>query len=521
MDGETIFALRIRGHNYYRIELPNTCDEDRKAADDLKQTFSAVLQYETTACPFKRGFYVELPEKQITPKRPWKPKHRPIDVPSAFLPPSSGDEQSAIYSDLDASSTSNTEDEQEGTAWQDSSPDASSCVEAASSAAETSQSPENIETLVTVYEDMKTPTVPSFQGPAVPPLELGSLPALAHCSVSYDANAVVPLSNRANDQSSDAGLNISSPSTTGQSARMETSNGHNLHSEREQGVKMNGLDNTSSADSLAVATCSPGAHDTALFDSDGLSWSLREGEMSPPTDTKNLSLYDDLEVPLSKDCGPSLGDCVDSQRPSSPSSVTWSSPSFADLKINKHRSIPHELKFADTIGTTDLSSPGESMATPTWPDDASFKSSQSDSAAFSSCGSEPGEGGPPSPTSPEDLSPRTRLRHHFSSRRCHSPLPLPSNVFIPRYHGKGHDVTAAVLQRTASIVLVPPARLVALMLDIAARIANGVFSGESSVHTGNGRRIPCSWESDDDNEDSNGSDTSDEDDYGIPIQGIR
>ena len=79
VDGESKFALRIRAHTYYRIELPTENAEDREQVEKLKAVLAKVLQYEVTPCPFKRGFYVELPEPPKTPiiKRPWRPKTRP------------------------------------------------------------------------------------------------------------------------------------------------------------------------------------------------------------------------------------------------------------------------------------------------------------------------------------------------------------------------------------------------------------------------------------------------------------
>jgi Inheritance of peroxisomes protein 1 len=79
VDGETKFVLPLRGGEfYYRIELPNTSEADKQAANKLKSVFSCVLRYETTACPFKRGFYVELPEQVEVIYKPWTPKHSPI-----------------------------------------------------------------------------------------------------------------------------------------------------------------------------------------------------------------------------------------------------------------------------------------------------------------------------------------------------------------------------------------------------------------------------------------------------------
>ncbi len=79
VDGESKFALRIRAHTYYRIELPTETAEEKKQVEKLKAVLAKVLQYEVTPCPFKRGFYVELPEPPKTPitKRPWRPKTQP------------------------------------------------------------------------------------------------------------------------------------------------------------------------------------------------------------------------------------------------------------------------------------------------------------------------------------------------------------------------------------------------------------------------------------------------------------
>ncbi len=83
VDGESKFVLRIRPNAYYRIELPQASPEDKKKVDDFKDVLQKVLQYETTPCPFKRGFTIDLPQppKQAIQKRPWRPKERPDTMP--------------------------------------------------------------------------------------------------------------------------------------------------------------------------------------------------------------------------------------------------------------------------------------------------------------------------------------------------------------------------------------------------------------------------------------------------------
>ncbi|KAL8804528.1 MAG: hypothetical protein Q9182_002536 [Xanthomendoza sp. 2 TL-2023] len=78
VDGESKFVLPLGPHTFYRIELPDASLEDHAKVEEFKGMLAKVLQYETTPCPFKRGFTVNLPEKPKTsaPKKPWKPQER-------------------------------------------------------------------------------------------------------------------------------------------------------------------------------------------------------------------------------------------------------------------------------------------------------------------------------------------------------------------------------------------------------------------------------------------------------------
>ncbi|KAL9000867.1 MAG: hypothetical protein Q9169_000622 [Polycauliona sp. 2 TL-2023] len=85
VDGESKFVLPVGPHTFYRIELPIATTEDRAKVEEFKRMLAKVLQYETTQCPFRRGFTIELPEKPKTPvpKKPWKPRERPHPEPTA------------------------------------------------------------------------------------------------------------------------------------------------------------------------------------------------------------------------------------------------------------------------------------------------------------------------------------------------------------------------------------------------------------------------------------------------------
>ena len=114
-------------------------------------------------------------------------------------------------------------------------------------------------------------------------------------------------------------------------------------------------------------------------------------------------------------------------------------------------------------------------------------------------------------------SPTTALRRRPipPQRRAHSPLPSPTNLYSPRARMSGHHLTTAILQKTCSLLLGPPIQLVALMLNIAARITNGALQGSSLESGEAGPRIPCTWEHSD--TDNDAEDFWEEDDYGISL----
>jgi hypothetical protein len=100
-----------------------------------------------------------------------------------------------------------------------------------------------------------------------------------------------------------------------------------------------------------------------------------------------------------------------------------------------------------------------------------------------------------------------------SQKRAFSPMPQPQNIFRPQAQGPTKQFTAALIRKTCEIVLGPPAHLVQLMLRIAANISDGVFSFNTYRVPRNAEKIPCSWESSDDEDE-----WPEEDDFGIPLR---
>lgn len=63
VDGVSKFALRVLPDTYYRIELPGTTEEDLKHIEEFRNVLGKVMHFERTSCPFARSNNdEELPE---------------------------------------------------------------------------------------------------------------------------------------------------------------------------------------------------------------------------------------------------------------------------------------------------------------------------------------------------------------------------------------------------------------------------------------------------------------------------
>lgn len=113
------------------------------------------------------------------------------------------------------------------------------------------------------------------------------------------------------------------------------------------------------------------------------------------------------------------------------------------------------------------------------------------------------------PTPPSTI--RMKRLTGATQRRAFSPMPPPQNLFRPTARGPGpaKALTAALVRKTYELILGPPAHLVSLMLQIASRVSNGAFGWDTYKIKNTAEKIPCAWES--------SEDEWDEDDYGIPL----
>ena len=201
---------------------------------------------------------------------------------------------------------------------------------------------------------------------------------------------------------------------------------------------------------------------------------------SPPFPTSPLEGYASIDLPL----------ISNHEREVSEITVTASSPELWDMSDAKSCDESAYHSPPDVPGTPPLVSDAASQDDDHWPE-------------------------------PMTPSPHTKLRHHGirRRRRNQSPLPPSSNLYSPyspRSHISGHHMTTAILQKTCSLLLGPPIQLVALMMRIATKMAQGASRGTSFGFGDGGQKIPCSWDF------SDASDEADEDweedDYGVSLR---
>ena len=429
--------MPIAPNSYYRIELPNSCAEEKEKIKECKKVLADVLRYEITPCPFKRGFTVDLPEPPKTPvrMRPWRPKKQAQPVPEqgsaksqySHIPGRRWSRAGLVESTEAVGHSITSTNELDSTAND-------SIVDFGPSSAESTDHEHDVNGMddlglnpVTLAElaceepdTLETPTRPRplRAGRAItapPQLTLETLP-------SSNTAANVPITTDLRKASS-------SLSSSGDSF-------HSFHSP------------------ISPLPPSPPYSD-------------------PPSPTPKSDEMLSLDVPRIRS----------HTRDVSEVTVTGDSELW-------------DLTGADPRRENTSSSPPILPKTPPLVSDTASEDHWSE------------------PVTPQ---PSTDIRHREKrlARRSYSPLPSPVNLYSPRNKLSGHHLTTAILQKTCSMLLGPPVQLVALMLNIAVKITNGIHRGASFGYQ-SGQKIPCSWDFNDSDDDSEGM--WEEDDYGVSLE---
>lgn len=191
-----------------------------------------------------------------------------------------------------------------------------------------------------------------------------------------------------------------------------------------------------------------------------------------------------------------LSSSAESFRPLPPSPPYSNPPSPLssipdDIALPRLR--PHTRNMSDSIAAVDAPNDWASIKTPTTSkQDRTFAHSPDTPNAFLDTDIEADEVW--SEVLEQPVLTQLRSRSTPDRRRAYSPLPSPANLFSPTSKASRHHLTTAMLQKTCSILLGPPVQLIALMLNIARKIANGATRGVAFGFGEVGETIPCRWD---------------------------
>ncbi|KAF2031051.1 hypothetical protein EK21DRAFT_88381 [Setomelanomma holmii] len=451
VDAQSIFVLRVRQDSYYRIELPFDTDEDKESISHFKAVLSQVLQYERTQSPFTRSSDIESPDRPKTPPRK-QIQRQPTQKAKKWILDKTWVPQSGLRP-----STPVFEGSDSGTTSSYEDDDRASVFTDNSEAV--TESPEVV--LDAIGTGVET-------APRKPARRLSFAERVSMFQGARSVTAPV-VTERNISAVSMARIPESIP---------ESPIKEDAQSEPQKPVLER---HVSEADSLASSADSFYSVETAPFSSPSPEFVDAELDLSNP--------WADMALPKQDE---TRGRSTHRRQISE---VTVRSPSVDP--IDKSSPVTPTVPFHRTTTPTIDVRPSSAPATPPLMSD-----SDDDSLELS---------GLDAVTPPDAI--RLKRLTGASQRRAFSPMPQPKSLFVPRRPSFGAQFTSALVRKTCELVLGPPAHLVSLMLRIAASISNGI--GWSTYRLRKEEKIPCSWESDEENE------WPDEDDFGIPLTNLR
>ena len=457
MDGESKFVLRVGHDSYYRIELPNSCPAETQKVEEFKEVLAKVLQYELTPCPFKRGFTVDLPEPPKTPirKRPWKPQPRPQPSTTPETHEARIGEDDAENDDTRENKVVENSKEHE---WEE------NCSAESKNAITEEQESGSVD-----GNTLSTPNLSSAGGSIVDsdseatddtritPETLGMADYDEHDTFKTPTRPKPLRTGRAITAPPQLSLKMSAPSDANTNKISQVSLGK---------VPLSLSSSTDSFHSFH-SPISP------------LPPSPPYSNPSSPSPSPNLAGEDGINLLRTRS----------HKRDSSELTVT---AEFSGL---------WDLTNVQTADNTHTSSP----VLPETPTLISDVASQS-------------ENNWPEVVTPSPSSELRNRRPAPGKRQIPSPLPSPSNLYSPRSRLSGHHLKTAIFQKTCSLLLGPPVHLIALMLNIASKIARGAYRGASFGYGESGQKIPCSWDFSDCEDDSDPG--WEEDDFGFSLTNV-
>ena len=473
VDGVSKFALRVLPETYYRIELPGANEEDLQEVEKLKETLRKVLFFERTPCPFSRGFTVDLPEepelkkkrrKSAGPAKKWRLERGYSWKPEGWVAPEEGAEDSASESSV-VSDEDNDSD--------------ASARESEERVGQAKQVNNATQSRPKVTAGFRSVTAPSYVLPQSSPSS--KLRTSINAEGVVEVNDGIPSNNDTNVTRTLQAIPTSMPPSPPESSAGADYADPQIQSE------------TGATDSPALAS-SP----APLLATGG---DVTPAENSIHDTSKSGEEPEDAIAPV-----------LNCSKPEDEAQVTGDTP-------------------VETHSERDLASQGQAERQPTLPDDRPvtpeaqkapddpYAAIQARILARRSIGGTtafyPGHKSPTRESTSSNSSSATLSSNKTSvSRRSQSS------------HSQQAFATAMVKKACAAFIG-PPARLVAIMLQIAARYADAAFGMNSMFYVespnDSPKRVPGSYYLDGDLDDDDDDDVRDlepdsEDDFGVPLR---
>ncbi|OQN99211.1 hypothetical protein B0A48_15060 [Cryoendolithus antarcticus] len=496
VDGVSKFAFRVLPDTYYRIELPGETAEDLEAVEGLKAVLGKVLFYERTACPFARGFEVELPfgdegvkvrkgrRKSSGPAKKWRLERgyrwKPEDGIERKRPEELGGSSSG-ESDVD-------EDSEEGSQEEDVLDD--------------------VPNPLTVLETpTKVPLRPAVSARSVTaPMQLGARPpTLSRLRSRFEPDGTVTVTEPVRRQQDDGQVSGRTrtyqaiptdmpPSPPDSSAGAEMSDFHIV----AEDASASEVDTTLDSTPETPATNMQNGTDEQL-------------PTPSPTDTDETTA--DLDHPAA---GPSAANITAYDSKSLIRSIADLSISTRSSSASLQKPAPPPTKDPNQGPVGDPAPPQTLSTSPPKPSEDPFAQIQARIQARRSIGGT------------TSFLPRTRSPTSTTSNSSTLSLRSTASRTSTASLARNKSMTTALVSKAYSMFLGPPAHLVAMMLRIASRFARGRFGSVFLVESPEGQRgkVPGSFHLDE-LEDEDVGEWEEEDDFGMPlrspvrVQGLR
>ncbi|OQO11657.1 hypothetical protein B0A48_03384 [Cryoendolithus antarcticus] len=503
VDGVSKFAFRVLPDTYYRIELPGETVEDLEVVEGLKAVLGKVLFYERTACPFARGFEVELPfgdegvkvrkgrRKSSGPAKKWRLERGHSWKPEDGIERKRPDEMagsSSGGSDVD-------EESDEGSQEEDVLDDV----------------PNPLAVLETPTKIHLRPTVSARSVTA--PMQLGTRPpTLSRLRSRFEPDGTVTVTEpvrRLQDAGQAAGRTRTyqaiptdmPPSPPDSSAGAEISDFHIVAEDASASEVDTTLDSTPEP---PAANMGEGPNEQ-LPSPSPLNPDRNTADHDHPaaaTSATNVIAYDSNSLIRS------IADL--------PTSVYSSSTSRQSPTLHPTEDLHREPAREPA---NDPTPPPALSTSPPKPDDP-FAQIQARIQARRSIGGT------------TSFLPRARSPTSTTSNSSTLSLRSTTSRTSTQSLARNKSMTTALVSKAYSMFLGPPAHLVAMMLRIASRFARGRFGSVFLVESPQGQRgkVPGSFhldELDDDGVEEWEGEEGDEDDFGVPlrspvrVQGLR